>query len=53
MFKDLFRNASLLDLPVWAMCGFFAVFVCVLIWTLSKRQTAHFDAVSRLPLDSD
>ncbi|MBI5850826.1 MAG: CcoQ/FixQ family Cbb3-type cytochrome c oxidase assembly chaperone [Planctomycetes bacterium] len=51
MFKDLFRNATLLDLPLWAMFGFIAVFGGVVCWTMSRRRTTQFDTLSRMPLD--
>ncbi|MCC6781655.1 MAG: CcoQ/FixQ family Cbb3-type cytochrome c oxidase assembly chaperone [Planctomycetes bacterium] len=51
MFREFFRGASLLDLPMVAMFGFIVSFVAVVCWTMSRRRHARFDAMSRLPLD--
>jgi len=51
MFKDLFTNASLLDLPVVAMLGFLFVFLASVWCVTRKHRSNHYDAMSRLPLD--
>ena len=53
MFKDLFSDSLLLDLPVVSMLGFFAVFVGVCIWVSARKRGAHYDRMSQLPLDED
>lgn len=51
MFKDFFSASTLLDLPLLAMLGFFVFFVAVVLRTLSRARVAHYEDVSRLPLD--
>lgn len=51
MFKEFFKNATLLDLPMWAMFGFLAIFVGIVFWAMSRRQAARFESLSRMPLD--
>lgn len=51
MWRELFSDAALLDLPVVAMFGFLAVFAFVVVRTMSRRRSEHFEQVARLPLD--
>ena len=51
MFRKLFEDSTLLDVPVVTMLFFFGVFVTVLIWVLRRSRSAHFDRMSKLPLD--
>lgn len=51
MWKNLFSEATLLDLPLIAMFGFLLVFATIVVRVLSKQRTAHFEDMSRLPFD--
>jgi hypothetical protein len=51
MFRALFQDGALLDLPVVSMLAFFALFAGVLVWTASRRRRSHYDRMSQLPLD--
>jgi hypothetical protein len=53
MWKELFKNAELLDVPVLVMLFFFAIFAVVLWRALSKSRTVHYQHMSQLPLDKE
>lgn len=53
MFQNLFSVSTLLDLPVVVMLGFIAVFLGVVAWVLTRRRSAHYDEMARLPLEDD
>lgn len=52
MLKELFRFSDLLHVPVFVMLFFMLLFAAVLVRVLSRRRTPHYDAMSRLPLES-
>ncbi len=49
MQRELFSHSPLLLLPIVAMFVFLAVFIAVLIRTMSKRASAY-DPIAALPL---
>ncbi len=51
MFKELFLNSDVLNLPVISMLIFLAVFVGMLFWVLAKKRKPHYDHMAALPLD--
>ena len=53
MFTEFLQSSSILDLPVLAMLFFIGVFAAVLARALSKRRSADYARMARLPLDSD
>ena len=53
MWKQLFDNAELLDLPVKVMLFFFAVFLAVLVRVTSRRRAQHYRDMAHLPLDEE
>ncbi len=50
MYKDLLAHTPLLALPIFAMFVFLAVFVVVVLRTLTGRRHVY-DAVAALPLE--
>ena len=52
MFKELVESSFLLDIPVVVMLFFMLIFVAVLIRVASGRRSAHYRAMSQLPLDA-
>ena len=53
MWKELFKNADLLDVPVLVMLFFFAIFALVVWRALSRKRTAHYHHMAQLPLDKE
>lgn len=52
MHKELLQQSPLLMLPIAAMFVFLAVFISVLVRTMSKRASAY-DATAALPLNEE
>ena len=46
-------DADLLSLPVLVMFFFIAVFIAVIVVALSRKKTAHYAEMSRLPLEDE
>ena len=51
MFQELFKESSLLDLPVVVLVAFFATFVGVVLWVTARKRGDRYDQLSRMPLD--
>lgn len=55
MWKQHFASSAgsgVLDLPLFALVLFMAVFAGVVAWVFLVRRPAHFEGVSRLPLET-
>ena len=53
MWRQLFADASLFDLPIVAMCIFLAMFLAVLLRVLQRRRAPEYRRMAALPLDDD
>lgn len=50
MWKYLFSDMTLLELPLVVMLGFMAMFFATLYWVFSRRRVAHYETMASLPL---
>lgn len=53
MYQEFYRGSQLLNLPLFTLCLFLAIFVAVVAWVFFFQKKHHFDQVARLPLDGD
>lgn len=51
MYQEFYRNSDLLHLPLFTLCFFIAVFVCVVAWVfVVRRKDDAFDRMAQMPL---
>ena len=53
MFKEFFKLSELQSVPVFVMLFFIGIFTLVLFRIFSKKRRSHYDAMSRLPLETE
>ncbi len=53
MWRELFRGADWLELPIVVMAAFLLMFVVVIVHVVRRGRRGGYDHVSRLPLGDD
>lgn len=54
MYQEFYRGSQYLDLPLFALLLFMAVFVGTAIWLfVVQRKSPRFDRLSALPLEDE
>lgn len=53
MYREFYAGATLLDLPLFTLILFIAVFLGVVARTFLLRRSRDFDGLAQLPLGED
>lgn len=54
MYQEFYRTSQYLDLPLFALLLFMAVFLGTVVWLfILQRKSPRFDHLSRLPLEEE
>lgn len=54
MYQEFYRTSQYLDLPLFSLLLFMAVFVGTVVWLFGvQRKSPRFDRLSALPLEKE
>jgi len=54
MYQEFYRTSQYLDLPLFSLLLFLAVFVGTVVWLFGvQRKNPRFDQIAKLPLEQE